>query len=404
MKPLPRPPVGRFSVDHGTRRITLRWQDGIAVRLPFIWFRHAHNFPTLGSPEAPDPDRYREIEDPDVPQVSGISTGREELTIHWSHDCSTSKHPLDDLYRHSLAISDRRRFRSQPVLWQRRDAEKFRWFRTADIHDPEGRLAICLQVRDYGIALVRGADTAPGSLPGIAERFGPVRRTHFGELFDIRALPHDRTGTGANIGATASSAQAPHMDEGWRYGPPGISFFHCLKSVGDGASFFVDGICAAETLRREHPDSFEVLTNMPVLWSVERNPEERFRMRVHMIVVDDLDVVRGVRVNDRSMPPLDVPEARQEETYRSIRHFLRIIYRKDMEFVHLFQPGEMAIFDNHRILHARRSFDASRGERWIQQLSIDREEFHNVFRQLAERQGRSDIARWEPDAGLLSQR
>ncbi len=63
----------------------------------------------------------------------------------------------------------------------------------------------------------------------------------------------------------------------------------------------------------------------------------------------------------------------------------------------------MALFDNHRVLHARRSFDPTTGERWIQQLSVDREEFQNRFRQLAESCARDDLSAWEPDAGALSQ-
>jgi hypothetical protein len=35
--------------------------------------------------------------------------------------------------------------------------------------------------------------------------------------------------------------------------------------------------------------------------------------------------------------------------------------------------------------------------------SVDREEFHNRFRQLAESQNQFDLSRWEPDAGVLSQ-
>jgi len=68
----------------------------------------------------------------------------------------------------------------------------------------------------------------------------------------------------------------------------------------------------------------------------------------------------------------------------------------------LLKPGQMIVFDNHRVLHGRRAFDPLGGERWLQQLSVDREEFQNRLRQLAEAQGRSDIARWQQDGGALS--
>jgi hypothetical protein len=42
-------------------------------------------------------------------------------------------------------------------------------------------------------------------------------------------------------------------------------------------------------------------------------------------------------------------------------------------------------------------------QRWIQQLSVGREEFQNIFRQLGEQLGDESVIHWEPDAGLLSQ-
>ena len=88
---------------------------------------------------------------------------------------------------------------------------------------------------------------------------------------------------------------------------------------------------------------------------------------------------------------------------RDITANLPYIEGAHLVFDHHFQPGEMAVFDIHRILHARRSFNPNAGERWIQQLSVDREAFHSLFRQLAEYQQRFDLSHWEPDAGVLSQ-
>ncbi len=113
--------------------------------------------------------------------------------------------------------------------------------------------------------------------------------------------------------------------------------------------------------------------------------------------------MRGIRVNDRtqSQPDLDVDSV--EPAYHALRSLYEIILAPENNFEHLLQPGEMALFDNHRVLHARRSFDPSAGERWIQQVSVDREEFHNRFRQLAESCQRPDLSAWEPDAGGRSQ-
>ena len=108
-------------------------------------------------------------------------------------------------------------------------------------------------------------------------------------------------------------------------------------------------------------------------------------------------------MTDRTLPPLDLPEAEIEPAYRALRAFSKDLYAAKRIFERLLQPGDLVVFDNHRVLHARRAFDPEAGERHIQQVSIDREEFHNVFRQLAEQLGRFDLANWKPDAGVLTQ-
>jgi gamma-butyrobetaine dioxygenase len=99
---------------------------------------------------------------------------------------------------------------------------------------------------------------------------------------------------------------------------------------------------------------------------------------------------------------VDLPEDEIEAAYRALRAISEQLYASERTFERHLQPGELVVFDNHRVLHARRAFNPDAGERHIQQVSIDREEFHNVFRQLAEQLGRFDLANWEPDAGALS--
>jgi gamma-butyrobetaine dioxygenase len=267
-------------------------------------------------------------------------------------------------------------------------------------------LDVFAHLRNYGIALVKDLPTEPGTLEIVAKHFGPVRQTHFGSLFDIRSRPQDRLGTGQDIGATASNSQSPHTDEGWRHGPPGINLFHCLKShpAGGGASIFVDGIGAAEALRNSDSEAFEFLTTVPLMFVAERNPQERFRSRARAITLDSDGEIRGIRITDRTLPALDLPLGLIEPAYRAIRMFYQLLLSTERTFEHLLNPGELVVFDNHRVLHGRRAFDPAAGVRWLQQLSVDREEFQSLFRQLAEAEDRVELSHWDQDAGALSQK
>jgi gamma-butyrobetaine dioxygenase len=392
-------------LDPDQRHLLIEWQDSHHSVFPYIWLRHERFFPLMGRPEQRQDSEFSLPEDPASLAIESTRIDHEHLMIDWAHDGSVTRHSLPFLRENCLSAEARQQRHPRPRLWDARRAQAFPWFEGSDFEEPYRRLELLLHLRDYGIALVRNLSDQPGTVEVIARHVGPVRNTHFGSLFDIRSLPEDQQGTGANIGATSCNAIAPHADEGWRHAPPGISLMHCLRAdpSGGGVSVFVDGIAAAETLRTSDPEAFQFLSSVPLSFAAERNPRERFRSHARVIATDREGVVRGIRINDRtqSQPDLDVEMI--EPAYHALRKLYAIILSLENNFEHLLQPGEMVIFDNHRVLHARRSFDPTAGERWIQQLSIDREEFQNLFRQLAESCDRDDLSAWDQDAGALSQ-
>lgn len=402
--PDPKYTLSTTTFDQDTRIVTATWGDGHVSRFPFIWLRHRKFFPALGRSEQADDAPCLLPELPDVVAASAIRSDAGVMEIHWSHDDSTTRHDLVWLRDNCLSIESRRARQPRPQLWSGADAAKFNWFEAADLEEPASRLEIFQHVRDRGLAFIRNVPVEPGKVMDIAKHFGPVRRTHHGSLFDIRSLPEDRQGPRVNIGATASNSQAPHTDESFRHATLGIMLFHCLKPdpSGAGESMFADGIAAAEALRETDPDAFEFLATTPLVQAAERNPQERFRTRGRIIATDTLGVVRGVKVADRTLPPLDLPEDKIEPAYRALRAFLAQLYAPERIFKKCLEPGEMAVFDNQRVLHGRCAFNPDAGERHIQQVSIERDEFHSLFRQLAEQLGRFDLSNWEPDAGALS--
>ena len=395
------------SISHSqaNRIVEIVWTDGHVSRFPFVWLRHFTFLPSLGRPDQSDDDWCQLPEDPDAAVLGTVTPGEEAIGIHWSHDGSTTRHEFAWLRDNCLSPDARRDRQPEPRLWTGTDAGNFTWFESASLEDPAVRFDLFQHVRDYGLALVRNVPVDPGSVMDLARHFGPARETHHGTLFDIRSLPEDRQGPRVGIGATASNSQAPHTDEGFRHATLGIMLFHCLKPdpSGGGASLFCDGLAAAEALRESDPQAFEFLTTTPLVWAAERNPEERFRTRALAIATDVAGVVRGVRVADRTLPPVDLDEEQVEPAYRALRSFFAELYAPYRMFERVLAPGDMAVFDNQRVLHARRAFDAQAGERHIQQVSIERDEFHNRFRQLAEQVGRHDLSNWEPDAGALCQ-
>ena len=62
-------------------------------------------------------------------------------------------------------------------------------------------------------------------------------------------------------------------------------------------------------------------------------------------------------------------------TYTALRDFDSELEKPEMRFCHLMKEGELVLFDNRRILHARTAFDMSTpgAERWLKGCYLDGE-------------------------------
>jgi len=61
----------------------------------------------------------------------------------------------------------------------------------------------------------------------------------------------------------------------------------------------------------------------------------------------------------------------------SLRALWKIVNAEELRHRYLMRPGDLHIFDNHRVLHGREAFDPASGARHLQQCSVNRDEFHN---------------------------
>jgi alpha-ketoglutarate-dependent taurine dioxygenase len=73
------------------------------------------------------------------------------------------------------------------------------------------------------------------------------------------------------------------------------------------------------------------------------------------------------------------------------RDFASKIEDEENLYEYRLQEGECVIFNNRRVLHGRRQFDTSAGERWLKGCYIDTDVFTSRFRVLSDRNNRGDL-------------
>lgn len=234
------------------------------------------------------------------------------------------------------------------------------------VADPRARLAALRAVQQVGATLLTGTPLRPGSVLEVVASFGYVRRTNYGELFDVRveASPSNLAFTGLPV--------ALHTDNPYRDPVPTLQLLHCLSNAVDGGeSGLVDGYRAASLLREEDASAFATLagTLVPFAWS---DGENVLRSRRPLIEVDPEGSTRTIRFNNRSMQALRLDHDALAAFYRAYRRFAEVIDRRGLRIDFRLLPGDCLVFDNRRVLHARTGFSESAvGSRHLQGCYAD---------------------------------
>jgi gamma-butyrobetaine dioxygenase len=319
-------------------------------------------------------------DDPATLVIDDFTIEGDVLGIDWHDHGLQTLHSLETLRQSAYDEASRRRRKHQPLHWDRDSAGSIPRFDYHDTQTDSGRLELLLAVRDYGIAKLSGVPTEVGSVAAVAAGFGPMHVNNYGGIFDVRSDAN------LNLGSNTGVFLPPHTDESYRHDAPGISFFHCLQAtpVG-GESTLVDGFRAAQLLQQTDPESFEVLTRVPVFFQRYALPQEDMRSHTRILVTDIDGEVVGVRWTDRTLPPQDLPGNLVEPVYRALRGFWKLVNSKELQHCYRLNPGDLHVFDNHRVLHGRLEFDPRSGARHLQQCSVNRDEFHSSLRTLAAR-------------------
>ena len=214
-----------------------------------------------------------------------------------------------------------------------------------------------------GIALLTDVEPETGRVLDVARRVGFVRATNYGELFDVEAVPQPTNLAYSPVGLPL------HTDNPYRSPRPTVQLLHCLRpAAAGGASQFSDGFRAAEQLRAEAPQHFEVLTATSVEFRF-RDTEVDLCARRPLVDVGPDGALRSVAVNHRSMQAGSL-RGDTAAFYSAYGRFASLLQSPDAVVSLTLAEGELVAFDNRRVLHARSGFDSSAG-RHLQGCYID---------------------------------
>ena len=364
------------TVVHGTRHVTIVWDDGRRAEFPSFWLRD--NCPCVECLHPQTGERVLDTFglDPDVrPSSLAESTG--VLSIDWS-DGHRSEFAMSWLSAHGPSDRGLQDHLASPCHWSAADlAANLPEFDYADIASSDQTLLrLAETVWQMGVAFVRNVPTSEATLRDLAERIGPVRATNFGPDFHVEAKVDPN-----NVAYTAVELR-PHTDLPYHRNPPGIQFLHCFTADAPGGeSTLVDGYWVADRIRRDDSGAFRVLCDVPIPYRF-LDGDNDLRFAAPVVASDPDGTYREIRFHDALTAPLDLPVAMIETTYRALRRFDQVARSDEAQFVARLQPGDVMVFHNRRVLHGRKAFDPGRGARHFFGLYVDVDEWLSRIRML----------------------
>jgi gamma-butyrobetaine dioxygenase len=368
-------------------------------------------------PRCVDPDsRQKLFQTSDIPQeIEGKARMVQDegkswmIEVEWQNDVPgygpehRTRHSLDWLRR---ALNTEVELRGgvrydDRVLWDRDIITKNnKWIDYTDWMSQDTVLFDALtHLNKYGLLFLKNVPESEDSVVDIAGRIGTLKDTFYGRTWDVRSKAHAE-----NIAYTPQFLGL-HMDLLYTSNPPHLQLLHSLRArTPGGESFFSDAFHAAQKLHDASKTHFRTLCTFPVTYhyhhpahhyhytrpAIEVHPYPKYSEPTNLALH---------RVN--WSPPFQAPfEARiGGESQTALRNYLaaahayeKLLSQEENLFEYRLNEGECVIFDNRRVLHARRAFDATKGERWLKGAYVDDDVFFSKLRVLEEKFTESWVA------------
>ncbi|KAM0753301.1 Clavaminate synthase-like protein [Meredithblackwellia eburnea MCA 4105] len=283
-----------------------------------------------------------------------------------------------------------------------------------------------------GIAFVGQVPTAEKKginteLRKLVERIGSLRKTWYGDLWDVRAEEGSK-----NIAYTNLDLGL-HMDLTHFDHPPRWQFLHSLQNTAivGGSSYFVDTYHIAQLIKQSHPEAYETLCTAPVTFEYE-NGGQHTRWIRPTIEVDPLnpEVLLAVNYSPPFQGPFHLPSLSKSATsspspmgssspnpdgdatsqllklHSALALFADLAGSAENQYHVQLEPGDCVIFDNRRVLHARTAFEfvdhqaggaGSKGKegeergRWLKGAYMDGDELSSRWRVLEAKRRRGEL-------------
>ncbi|KAI1494122.1 Clavaminate synthase-like protein [Biscogniauxia mediterranea] len=348
------------------------------------WLRDACTCPACVEPSSGQ-KRFSTADVPLQPAIESVAHADDgSLEVSWADDFHTHDTHLSR-YPPSLCeklITPPHNKKSVPrVLWDKAAMEERKPYidYVSFMEDPASFQSGLHLLHSHGLFILRGVPSSEDMVEKIATKIGTIQNSLYGMTWDVVSKPNAE-----NIAYTDSYLPL-HQDLLYMSNVPRIQLLHCIKNSCDGGeSRFRDGKRVFWQMREKMSRRNTTLFRRMVSFEYTKNGH-LYQYNRHLISKKQNTIIWSPQFQS---PMQLVPRVRgptdnfHERWHRSVKMLQELIETETEIYEYKLNEGDCVIFDNIRILHGRRKFDTSSGERWLRGAYVDNDSFTSTMRAL----------------------
>lgn len=337
--------------------ICVHWEDGSKSLYPSVWLRDNCQCPDCFLHSAKARKLLLENLDVNIGAKNVMLLERQKVCILWPDD-HTSEFEAEWLKKRCFSEQARAKLQEELFLSERQYWGSDLQLPTISfeevLHSDESAYRWLVTLKKVGIVLLTGATTKQGELLKLGKRIGFLRLTFYGPTWQVQDKP------GANNVAYTSEKLSFHTDYPVLQLPPGVQLLHCIKQTSTGGeSEVVDGFHVANKLKKQNPEAFQILTSTAVDFTDVGIDYCDFAMQSKQRIIDVDDKGEVVRINFNNATRdtvFDISADKVKPFYAALKDFVDLLNSTDHKYIYKMKPGDIAVFDNWRLLHGRQSY------------------------------------------------
>ncbi|XP_004644181.1 gamma-butyrobetaine dioxygenase [Octodon degus] len=336
------------------------WDDGGESLYPAVWLRDNCQCSDCYLDSAKARKLLLEALDVNI-NIKGLTFDRKKVYITWPHE-HYSEFEADWLKKRCFSRQARAKLQGELFLPECQYWGSELQLPTLDFGDvlknDEDAYTWLSTLKKVGIVRLTGAADKQGEIKKLGKRIGFLYLTFYGHTWQVQ----DKIN--ANNVAYTTGKLSFHTDYPAFHHPPGVQLLHCIKqTVTGGESEIVDGFNVCQKLKEKNPRAFQILSSTFVDFTDigEDYCDFSVQSKHKIIELDDKGQVVRINFNNATRDTIfDVPVERVQPFYASLREFVDLMNSREFKFTFKMNPGDVITFDNWRLLHGRRGYEAGK--------------------------------------------